>query len=88
VSGQTKAHRPLRVPASISVSTQKATVKVLNDSSAVARGVEFEKLYGFMVSAAALQSRSSVPEEAVVGERVYTFLTENRGAAKKRAVKP
>lgn len=52
------------------------------------RQVTFDQTFNFMVAAASLQSRSSNPEEALVGERLYCFLCEKREDAKKRVMRP
>ncbi len=52
------------------------------------REVTFRQLYDFSVSAASLMSRSSNKEEALVGERLFKFLCDNRAKAKREVMKP
>lgn len=60
----------------------------LDAEQIAARDAGFRSLYGFLVAAASLHSRSTIREEAVVGQRVLEALLKNRKKAKAEVLKP
>jgi hypothetical protein len=68
---------------------EKATFpKPLLPDIKAGREITFRQTYDFMVAAASLQSRSGNREEAIVGERLFKFLCDQRKAAQQECIKP